>query len=363
VSDPRVGSDDDIKALVDHVLSLGATQEDIERAARVAGLGPLALDLTMRPEGPAVPFEAFLEATSMDPGQVRRLWSALGLPESPPMPFPVTSDVQRALEALSFLSLHLGEEAVLGLARVIGSSVARIADALSSATRVGVEMPQIDTGMPYSEVARNYTTVARELLPILWDAIGAIFRRHLVLVSYQRWSTDEERVAVTVERAVGFVDLVGSTDVLRTLSVSETAALVNRFEQMVWDSVTSAGGRVVKLIGDEAMFVADEPVAACRLASAMVERSADPVRVGLAVGPAVAMHGDYYGPTVNLAARLVAVAPPSSVIVSDAVKDVVGGVVGDVFAFEPFPTGPLRGFPDVSTAFRLTASSSLPSSR
>jgi adenylate cyclase len=349
VSDPRVGSDDDIKALVDHVVSLGATQEDIERAARVAGLGPLALDLTMRPEGPAVPFEAFLESTSMDPGQVRRLWSALGLPESPPMPFPVTSDVQRALEALSFLSLHLGEEAVLGLARVIGSSVARIADALSSATRVGVEMPQIDTGMPYSEVARNYTSVARELLPILWDTIGAIFRRHLVLVSYQRWSTDEERVAVTVERTIGFVDLVGSTEVLRTLSVSEVAAAVNRFEQLVWDQVNAAGGRVVKLIGDEAMFMVEEPVAACALASAMVERSPHAVRVGLAYGPAVALHGDFYGPTVNLAARLVTAASPSTVVVSRAVRDAAGAG----FAFEEVAVGPLRGFPDVSTAFRL----------
>jgi adenylate cyclase len=194
---------------------------------------------------------------------------------------------------------------------------------------------------------------------VLWDAIGAIFRRHLVLVSYQRWSTDEEGVAVIVERAVGFVDLVGSTDVLRTVSVSETAALVNRFEQLVWDSATSAGGRVVKLIGDEAMFVADDAAAACRLASETVERSVDAVRVGLAYGPAVALHGDYYGPTVNLAARLVAVASPGSVVVSDVVRN----AAGDEFRFEPFEVGSLRGFPDVTSAFRLAAPDSLPSSR
>ena len=178
-----------------------------------------------------MPFETFLDETHLDPALVRRLWSALGLPESPPMPFPVTPDMAQALEGAVVPDRCISaRKPSSGSARVIGSSVARIADALSSATRVGVEVPQITTGMPYSEVARNYSTVARELLPMLWDAIGAIFRRHLVLVSYQRWSTDEERAAVIVDRVVGFVDLVGSTDVLRTLTVSELAAAVNRFE-------------------------------------------------------------------------------------------------------------------------------------
>ena len=80
---------------------------------------------------------------------------------------------------------------------------------------------------------------------------------------------------------------------------------------------------------------------------------ADPVRVGLADGPAVALHGDYYGPVVNLAARLVAVAPPSSVLVSDTVR---GAAVAGDLAFEPFETGPVRGFTDVTTAFRLARS-------
>ena len=71
------------------------------------------------------------------------------------------------------------------------------------------------------------------------------------------------------------------------------------------------------------------------------------------------LHGDYYGPTVNLAARLVAVAPTAAVVVSDGVKD----AAGDGFRFEPFATGVLRGFPDVTEAFRMVASSSLPSSR
>ena len=209
--------------------------------------------------------------------------------------------------------------------------------------------------MPFSEVVQSYTAVARELLPLLWEAIEAVFRRHLVLVSYQRWSTDDERVAITVERTVGFVDLVGSTEVLRTVTVSEMAALVTRFEQFAWDVVSAAGGRVVKLIGDEAMFVVDEPAAACRLATVLVDRSPDPVRVGLAHGAVVALRGDFYGPTVNLAARLVSVAEPGRALVSDSVRAGVLATGGADFAFEAVPVGPLQGFPEVATAYEPQA--------
>lgn len=115
------------------------------------------------------------------------------------------------------------------------------------------------------------------------------------------------------------------------------------------DVVIRHGGRVVKLIGDEAMFVVDSPVAAWAVARELVAASPQPVRIGLAHGGIVALHGDLYGPTVNLAARLVAVAPSGAVVVSDSVRAAVAGRV-DV---EPIDVGPLRGFPDVAGAFRL----------
>jgi adenylate cyclase len=236
---------------------------------------------------------------------------------------------------------------VLGFARVIGSSSERIADALASATRVGVEVPQREGGMPYQQVVEEYSTMARELLPSLWDAIGAVFRRHLVLVSYEGFELEKSQHAVTLQRAIGFVDLVGSTETLRTQSVPEIARSVNQFERLVGDRVAKAGGRVVKLIGDEAMFAFVDRQAACTCALELIGASPNPVRVGLAFGEVVAMHGDYFGPTVNLAARLVATASPSTLLVSEALRD---GVAGD-FAFEARETGPLRGFPDVTTAY------------
>ncbi len=86
--------------------------------------------------------------------------------------------------------------------------------------------------------------------------------------------------------------------------------------------MTAGGGRVVKMIGDEAMFVADSALDAARIGLALAEAYADDellsdVRVALAVGPVLVQDGDYYGPVVNLASRVVNMAAPGAVLVTD----------------------------------------------
>jgi class 3 adenylate cyclase len=98
----------------------------------------------------------------------------------------------------------------------------------------------------------------------------------------------------------------------------------------------------VKLIGDEAMFVIEDPARACDVALGLIDTSPHAVRVGLAHGTVVALYGDYYGETVNLAARLVAAAEPSTVAVSDSVRR----LAGDAFTFAALPARSLKGFGD-----------------
>jgi adenylate cyclase len=121
---------------------------------------------------------------------------------------------------------------------------------------------------------------------------------------------------------VGFADMVGFTMLSQQLSEEELAALVSRFEDVAHDTVTARGGRVVKMIGDEVMFVTDHPSDAARIALALAEAYADDellsdVRVALAVGPVLVQDGDFYGPVVNLASRAAGIAAPGSVLVSD----------------------------------------------
>ena len=93
------------------------------------------------------------------------------------------------------------------------------------------------------------------------------------------------------------------------------------FEDEMTRTVVDHGGRVIKTIGDEILFVADDPRAAAEVALLVTERGADEddrfpqVRAGIAYGDVVSRLGDVFGPTVNIASRLTSVARPGTVLV------------------------------------------------
>jgi len=126
--------------------------------------------------------------------------------------------------------------------------------------------------------------------------------------------------------AVGFADMVGFTALSPQLSEEALAGVVSRFAALAYDTVARLGGRVVKMIGDEAMFVAEEVDAAARIGLELSDAYGDDemvsdVRVGVVAGAVVAQDGDYYGPVVNLAHRIVKIANPGSVLVDAVVHE------------------------------------------
>jgi len=249
----------------------------------------------------------------------------------------------------------LGPETVLQLARVLGSSVAQLAEAIVDSFRVNVEMPRRDRGEPYSEVVEDYAHTASVMLPLLTEAIGDVLTGHLLAVSRASWALDEQRAAVTRNLTVGFADLVDYTRMTRTLTPGELASAIGRFESRVGELVTRYRGRVVKLIGDEVMFVLDDPGGAAQLALELIdELSSDPqlpqVRVGLAAGPVISYHGDCYGETVNLAARLVKLAESSAVLISESIVEYAASPV----AAEPIELPPPKGYDHPVRTYKLT---------
>jgi class 3 adenylate cyclase len=335
-----------VARLLQFIFELGATTEEVRRAIDVQSLGSLALDLAISPAVPGTPEQD--RAAAPDPG---RFWTELGLPNDPATPLRVSDDALRALDVFEGLTEIFGEDAALSMARVVGSSAARMAEALSWALRTRVEKPQRDSGMNYDEVVRDYCEAGRQLLPLFLDAVSAAFRRHLIVVSYQRWDSDPDRATVTLDLTVGFADMVGSTSVMQVSSAAEVASMVRSFEELVWRLVTDAGGRVVKLIGDEAMFVIKDPQSAVEVARALHEASATPIRVGLACGEVMAIFGDFYGQTVNLAARLVRLNERAGVVVSDAVRQRCEGL-----DFVSMGQAILKGFDEPVDIHRLTNS-------
>jgi class 3 adenylate cyclase len=164
---------------------------------------------------------------------------------------------------------------------------------------------------------------AVSLLPMLVPAMDALLRNHLIVARRNRNVLETARTSGydTKELAVGFVDLVGSTTLSLRLSMRELGAALGEFETRAADTITDFGGRLVKLIGDEVMFVVGDPRSAAQIALALTDafaahRVLPQVRGGLAFGDVMSRDGDYFGPVVNLAARVVKVAAPGTVAVT-----------------------------------------------
>jgi adenylate cyclase len=147
---------------------------------------------------------------------------------------------------------------------------------------------------------------------------------------------------------VGFADMVGFTLLSQHLQEDELGAVVQRFEDISYDTVGMLGGRVVKMIGDEVMFVVDDATAAIRIGLALAEAYADDdllsdVRVGLAMGPVLVREGDYFGATVNLASRIVNIANPGTVLVSESLHERLNAEAPGEFSSRPLGRQVLKG--------------------
>lgn len=348
----------DTLRLIELVSKQGATREQLVEATRTGSLGPLALELALRAPGEAIAFEEAASRAGLTVEEAAALWRALGFPD------PLQADTRLTLRQVNTLRVLtgmtrslLGADTAAQLARVLGSSAAQLAEAIVDSFRVKVEMPRRDRGEPFSEVVADYSRVASVILPALTDAIGDVLIGHLLAVSRARWALDEQRTTVTRDLTVGFADLVDYTRNARALAPAELAAAVGRFEACVADVVGRHGGRVVKLIGDEVMFVVEDPETASRLAKELIgELRADArlpdVRIGLAAGPVVSHQGDYYGDVVNLAARLVKAAEPGTILVSEVFAARARAEAGP--EREPIETPPLKGYDGAARAYRLS---------
>lgn len=118
-------------------------------------------------------------------------------------------------------------------------------------------------------------------------------------------------------RALGFVDMISFTSRSRQLGSRELAQLVQGFEFTARDVITANGARVVKTVGDAVLYIADDVLTGARVGLAMIDAigaRADllPVRASLVWGRIVSRSGDVFGPAVNLASRLMDIAPRDS---------------------------------------------------
>jgi class 3 adenylate cyclase len=141
--------------------------------------------------------------------------------------------------------------------------------------------------------------------------IDSIHRHHLQAIGRRYSEVGAPTTALNVvQLAVGFADLAGYTGLWQDHEPADLAVMLDRFEAITGEVITTAGANVAKRIGDAVMFVTNAPGVGCALALELLEACTaaqlPKLRVGVSFGDVMVRHGDFYGPTVNLAARLVA---------------------------------------------------------
>jgi adenylate cyclase len=283
---------------------------------------------------------------------VTGMFHLLGVPV-PDVDAPQFTDADAVLVESMHRAGDLGITRGQDLMRVVAGAMERIAEAAVAVYVQGPEEELRRSAASALECARA-NAMATDLALDLGTGLGPLFRHHMrQAVARQRVIQQDVSDRELARVAIGFVDLVGSTALQSGLDPAALGDQVSRFEARAFDVIATGGGRLVKFIGDEIMVAAVDPVAGVRivadLVAAFTEDGTQP-RGGLVVGEVLFRHGDYYGPVVNLAARLVDAAIPGEALVDGSVVD---AVKDEDLDFEPAGRRMLKGFADPVAVWSL----------
>lgn len=318
----------------------------------------LALDSLVVPERDKLTIEELAAKVETEVDVIRAFWRALGFVE-PPAGEPGFGRRDVAImKSLADLTQEGLIEPALGLqvTRVIGVSMAQIAAAVIDAGEArGDEIREAssdDDGTAARAAPEppdeSLAVRAADLVPFLGDVLDYALRRHLRAAARRRMAV----VSATDEAAqvVGFADIVRFTELSAQLDDRELAGVVLRFDALVSDVIVRHGGRIVKMIGDAAMFTVVDPVEAASLALEISDTVAEDdlvtgIRIGMASGPVLSRDGDLYGPIVNTASRLVEIGRTGAVNVTAEIRNAIAG--DDRFSLRSLGSRNLRHIGDV----------------
>lgn len=255
----------------------------------------------------------------------RRIWRALGFAAREDNVATFTDgDVEALRIASSLLELEIIDtETAVRLARAMGQTLSRLAD-----WQVNILAGLSQGGSGTESQIGPLPARAKELLPAVETLLVHVWRRQLAAATTRALaaleSTEDATAPNYYPMVVGFADLVSFTNRSRELDELRLAELVEEFEAASSDIVATCGGRLIKTLGDEILYVADDAEAsaeiALRLAAGIKTPAGVPdIRVGVAYGPVLAMMGDVFGTTVNRASRLTSFAQPGTVLTDEGI--------------------------------------------
>ena len=289
------------------------------------------------------------EASGLSEQTTRRFFRALGFPDAGDERryTPDDRDVLVTLtEAVRESDVDLAT--AVRLVRAVGQNVARMSDwqvaALASRAEQLQESPQASAETPRLDGTQR---IAEQVSDALQQVLVHSWRRHLdAAISRLDADPGADELGQTSRITVGFADLVNFSALSNELDANRVGELVEIFEARCGDVVAGYEGRLIKTLGDSVLFVAADPQRGMDIACSLIDvigsdsRLPD-VSIGVATGAVVTRLGDVFGPPVNLAARLTALARRNRVLIDDATA---AALPAGVFETRKLTARPVRGF-------------------
>ncbi|QNV37301.1 adenylate/guanylate cyclase domain-containing protein [Rothia terrae] len=286
----------------------------------------------------------------------RKIWRALG--------FPNVSDDDKYFTELDADALRritglvregvVTEDGAISITRSVGQMMDRM---VAWQVEALVEDMVVNGGKTDAEAREELLTILPEFIDELEEIAVYGYRRQLnaavlrLALRAEKENSVTDQNALPLARGIGFADLVSYTSLSRQMNEKTLASLIKSFEQKCAEVVAVGGGRIIKTVGDEIMFLTESPEAGARISlalSKMIRENPDlpEARVAFVWGRVLPRLGDVYGPTVNLASRLVALAEPGVVLTDDTTAETIEN--DEKFVLIPQGVRNVRGFGNVS---------------
>jgi class 3 adenylate cyclase len=341
-----------------HVVRLMAAFEDagisLGDVARGVAAGELSFPLGLflpEPVEATQTYEALAADFGRPPDLLRRLGSELGFP---PPEDDRLRDEDAEVVKLIVTTLDLADDDELSrFARLYGGTIQRLVGSGLQFFDLAVRQKVAGFDLPNEEKDAMVYRRAGAYTELVQGLVSWLQRRHRehAILEYLVGVTEQfmEERGITPKQAkrppaIAFLDLAGYTALAEERGDEAAAALASDLAGVVHEAAQTQGCRPVKWLGDGVMFHFSDAATAIRSGLELIEKTEKaievPARIGIDAGAVVVQEGDYFGRTVNVAARIADYARPHEVLVSDAARE---RCEGDGIEFELIGDVPLKG--------------------
>ena len=270
-------------------------------------------------------FDQVSERTGVPMELLSAIWEALG--SSPPSGGDRVRDQE--LKIVPFVQIVLSEGATAGgierVLRVVSDSMRRIAETEADWYFKEILQARIARGLRGNDIEPENPQLVNELIDQAWVAIYHGQQARTWMTNVVRGiggQLADAGLHETTERppAICFLDITGYTRLTQEHGDAAAAELAEQLTRLVQRTSLQHGGRPIKWLGDGVMFHFPDPgagvAAALEMVAGIAAAGLPPAHVGLHSGPVLFQEGDYFGQTVNMAARIGDFARPGEVLVS-----------------------------------------------